>query len=376
MTHDNTGSGTGILYGNGTAASPTVTQLTGTGTDVYIGARFGTPPANPWNGYVAEVIIYKDRVLPTTQRQQVEGYLAWKWGLQNNLPSDHPYRTNYSIVYSNPQVVFPSQVFPRFLSSRAWLPTSLSGLRLWIDASDRSSFTLSGTTVTAITDKSGTGSTVDTFDGTTVSWSSNSLNGRPAFNMTSGHFRGTLSATLPDFVHTTFIVTVLDSITTSGYPCMAYASAATGSSGFLRVLDFVDASPDQFRTVGFFATIPIAIINSQIGSPFVWSSQYSTTLANINLSYNGGTSNASASLPTAPTSSSQYFFVGTDSGPDVYISDPITWPGKVSEIIVYNTALTDYQRQQVEGYLAWKWNLASVLPTIYPFKNIPPSPPS
>jgi hypothetical protein len=27
-------------------------------------------------------------------RQQTEGYLAWKWGLQGNLPSDHPYKNN------------------------------------------------------------------------------------------------------------------------------------------------------------------------------------------------------------------------------------------------------------------------------------------
>lgn len=27
-------------------------------------------------------------------RQQAEGYLAWKWGLQGNLPSGHPYKNN------------------------------------------------------------------------------------------------------------------------------------------------------------------------------------------------------------------------------------------------------------------------------------------
>ena len=27
-------------------------------------------------------------------RQQTEGYLAWKWGLQGNLPSNHPYKNN------------------------------------------------------------------------------------------------------------------------------------------------------------------------------------------------------------------------------------------------------------------------------------------
>jgi hypothetical protein len=41
----------------------------------------------------AEILIYST-VLTTAQRQQIEGYLAWKWGLQQNLPtSTHPYRT-------------------------------------------------------------------------------------------------------------------------------------------------------------------------------------------------------------------------------------------------------------------------------------------
>jgi len=37
-----------------------------------------------------EVLIYNS-YLSTNQRQQIEGYLAWKWGLQANLPANHPY---------------------------------------------------------------------------------------------------------------------------------------------------------------------------------------------------------------------------------------------------------------------------------------------
>ncbi len=47
--------------------------------------------ANFYGGTMREVIFYGS-VLTTFQRQQVEGYLAWKWGLQDNLPSNHPYR--------------------------------------------------------------------------------------------------------------------------------------------------------------------------------------------------------------------------------------------------------------------------------------------
>jgi hypothetical protein len=41
---------------------------------------------------VAEIALYSV-VLNTTQIQIIEGYLAWKWGLQANLPVGHPYRS-------------------------------------------------------------------------------------------------------------------------------------------------------------------------------------------------------------------------------------------------------------------------------------------
>ena len=40
---------------------------------------------------IYEMIIF-NTALTTSQRQQVEGYLAWKWGLQNNLPDTHAYK--------------------------------------------------------------------------------------------------------------------------------------------------------------------------------------------------------------------------------------------------------------------------------------------
>lgn len=45
------------------------------------------------NCQIAELIICYE-VHNTTTRQLVEGYLAWKWGLQNNLISGHPYKNN------------------------------------------------------------------------------------------------------------------------------------------------------------------------------------------------------------------------------------------------------------------------------------------
>lgn len=44
-------------------------------------------------GDLAEVLV-GGATLDTNQRQKIEGYLAHKWGLSANLPSDHPYKSN------------------------------------------------------------------------------------------------------------------------------------------------------------------------------------------------------------------------------------------------------------------------------------------
>lgn len=46
------------------------------------------------NGEVAEVVLYA-QTLSDANRQKLEGYLAYKWGQQGNLPSGHPYKSSF-----------------------------------------------------------------------------------------------------------------------------------------------------------------------------------------------------------------------------------------------------------------------------------------
>lgn len=62
----------------------TVTQSWGIGHNIVTANR-------SWNGPIGEVIA-SPGVLSVTDRQKVEGYLAWKWGLVANLPITHPYK--------------------------------------------------------------------------------------------------------------------------------------------------------------------------------------------------------------------------------------------------------------------------------------------
>jgi hypothetical protein len=84
-------------YFNGTAATfiqgENSGQRTGlnaqdTSTSINFGGRGGTPVRLRAN--ICEILIYSS-LLTLQQRQNIEGYLAWKWGLQSSLPANHPY---------------------------------------------------------------------------------------------------------------------------------------------------------------------------------------------------------------------------------------------------------------------------------------------
>lgn len=58
-----------------------------------IGLQFnGSTGVPSWTGFMAE-IVWTNALLSADDRQKLEGYLAWKWGLEANLPTGHPYKS-------------------------------------------------------------------------------------------------------------------------------------------------------------------------------------------------------------------------------------------------------------------------------------------
>ena len=45
-----------------------------------------------YNGYIGDFIFFGTSYT-TLEREKAEGYLAWKWGIQGNLPAGHPYKS-------------------------------------------------------------------------------------------------------------------------------------------------------------------------------------------------------------------------------------------------------------------------------------------
>jgi hypothetical protein len=60
-------------------------------TTTYIGNDRDIGDFRGWRGRICEIIAL-GRSYVVDERNLVEGYLAWKWGLQANLPADHPYK--------------------------------------------------------------------------------------------------------------------------------------------------------------------------------------------------------------------------------------------------------------------------------------------
>jgi len=59
----------------------------------WLGGNIGnlTPSVFWYNGSIREILFYNP-ALSIGNQQRVEGYLAWKWGLQGNLPASNPFK--------------------------------------------------------------------------------------------------------------------------------------------------------------------------------------------------------------------------------------------------------------------------------------------
>jgi hypothetical protein len=87
------------IFYNGANGDPLEATLHTAGntsdTDSQVIPKIGAVAAgtgNFFNGPIAEIVITTSTITTNT-RQRIEGYLAHKWGLTANLPSDHPYKT-------------------------------------------------------------------------------------------------------------------------------------------------------------------------------------------------------------------------------------------------------------------------------------------
>ena len=82
-------SSTSRMYVNATVQTATTSTAADlTNSAVKLGSESGQ--FGSWSGRIYEVVVGRG-TLDDNQRQKIEGYLAHRYGLQTNLPTDHPY---------------------------------------------------------------------------------------------------------------------------------------------------------------------------------------------------------------------------------------------------------------------------------------------
>jgi hypothetical protein len=83
--------GRNYVNGISIAGSRTFTDPLTSSTQLKIGYTVATPSIQgAMRGYIYELVAYNS-ALSTSDRQALEGYLAWKWGVQDLLATTHPY---------------------------------------------------------------------------------------------------------------------------------------------------------------------------------------------------------------------------------------------------------------------------------------------
>jgi hypothetical protein len=306
--------------------------------------------------YTSEIIFYNTN-LNVSQRQNIEGYLAQKWGLTANLPVGHPYKSSFPLYPS------PITTGVRAMAGKRWSPLVTGGCQLWLDATDSSTLTLSGSNVTQWRDKSGNAANA-TASGNGLFYTQSAINSNYAVllpgNSPYVYFTG--ANTSGTIYNAVFIVAT----TISGITQYARLFSFGGSSDYNSIGNMV---------IDWNSPGGIIIERNQIitpstnplvySTPFITSTVISGTSA---LGYINGSNTLTGTTTSTNFTYSQYE-LGSYTGFSAY-----SWFGYVGEVIVYNSLISDPQRQQVEGYLAWKWGLKASLPSSHPYKLFPPSP--
>ena len=336
------------FYSNGTQGTSVASSGDFGYTQYEIGGSFGEESLVPLNGLIGEVIVFHS-ALTTTQRQQVEGYLAWKWGLQANLPSNHPYKSSLIPPLLNPPTQLPVSLQN---SAATFLPNTVPGCSLWLDAADASTVTTVATNVTNVRDKSGNNIVLSNATG--FSYPNNTFNGGryPSFYNALGRAQGgtaRLGYNAAFAIPTPFTIFAVGIMSTSDF---GFITDSAPSSSINR--EYI--AGELLETQYGLATGTPGRNNFIISAQFIAGTATSITYLNGSPLYTG-------SLTTFTTG-------GITIGNRFTLNE--AWPGHLCEILIYRNTPISEDRQRLEGYLAWKWGLQANLSRTHPYKAGPP----
>jgi hypothetical protein len=342
------------LYESGT----TISEFAGIGgSNAQQDARFAI--AATGNTEIGEILVYAGP-MGNGHREQVEGYLAWKWNAVSNLPVTHPYK------YFRPYTI-------------AWSPLVYSKFpTYWFDAADQTTITRNVTNRVLTWRNKGSFAGIASYNTGTVQTTSTSLNnlGVITFGISSSlsgrsGYDGldTLSARSYAIVAriTGSLATNRARIFTrdyfSGGEIFHISRLATASYGIIfnasgrNTPTSASVSTGDLSTAGFFIATLTTICDNQ------WNT----------VRWNGTTLSArigvTPSISTGVANSNLVYIIGGGNAPGTFFTN-VSFD--LCELLEFRTQLSSQELTRLEGYFAWKWGLRTNLPNDHPFKAVPP----
>ena len=312
--------------------------------ELRIGTRFylGSTANNKLQGSVAEVLFYNSQLI-TPNREKIEGYLAWKWGLQTSLPTNHPYYasapTTIATISEDTSVILA-----RYTTS-IWLDTSVSG-----------NFVLSGSNVTTWKDK-----TTNSFNLTnngTITYNSSSPT---SVLIPAGTYLRNSSFNMLTSLHTwIFVVSIPSASASSDCRIVGLVNAYAGGidiliqNSALFIYNHLSSSDGIYYNMSLTSNTKYLISVS-----FNMSTSFDTALSNSIIRINGSTQSGSKKGSTSSFGlggTSQALLIGSLSNGGGYYNSPTNF--NIYEIIgINNQALNITDTKTIENYLNTKWNL-------------------
>lgn len=234
------------------------------------------------------------------------------------------------------------------IESNLWGPEDEAGLEVWFDFSDTATLT-GNPSVTQVTDKSGSGWTLDFATSAPQRTTINSLTAID-FNGSSQSLRRT-TKTITNTAKTIAIVFNADALTAGQY-LLANQGGGTNDRLYIEPARVIFGSGTAFSFSSVISTTHLIVATSSAVS----------ATSTINAYLDG-------SAPTGGTSTVGTFAANLGVGANPVPSG--RYNGRIAEIIIYNNVLGTTAREKLEGYLANKW--ASVtLPSGHPYRSSPP----
>ena len=265
------------------------------------------------------------------------------------------------VAFNSFQHMVGSKIKPKttavVVASTPFVPTSITGCQLWLDANDSASLVLSGSTLTTWNDKSGNLRNATKYQTVAPSYSATGFNNLPGIVMSTGQ---SLYAPMPASTCSTAISVFIVFIKTGAADNFETIFTRTTGGAKDAPIDLYNATRSTTSTQQnyYFSSFNIATATSAtlfdiVVTPTNWSE------------WANGTSMMNATISGYADTATK-FFIGTrdDNG--------VKFTGAIGEIIVYNTAVSTTDRQTIEGYLAWKWGLQSNLPVGHTYKTAAP----